>query len=626
MNSNGFDHKERERHAKFILGWASFLIILLCSALFLQMFRGCSIEPVSSEIPDSPGSQCKGGLGVGETLQKNCPEGELGQIVLLCKQAGAEPEVTQNSCKAPGSQCEKVTFEKQIKPILSGKCVSCHFTPEPFDKVEVAKVKIDEIIRRVYLDEGNPYHMPKNKSSLPLEEKKLFEDWKEDGLINNDAECRPEGGARTSFNEIERIAKKDLDRIDKNDKIFTRWCEASEVVRTEADAVAIKKALDKTLTSVDNRNVKISLTTLVDPKLALFRFDLRSYDLDRNDWVDFELTEPFNFFSNTDEGKVLRILTATNKPIVHCSNLIDIVNTDADLYYDWLNIPEGFNDLMLQQGVQFGQDIRNFDANFIGFNGSVISNNKNRLLIRHESDYGYMWNTQDTKALNNIRERNIFFAPLTKDTGSLRVFDFAAGESIWSLPNGGQAYALHDKNGLLQKEAPIDVVRDTHPDSLVFPSPVIATASSCHHCHASGILLATDQVRDKLIGDTSFGTQDRIRIQNLYKGKASNDAAFLIDNKKFNDYLSKLGISPSEKDPIHSVRLFLRSDWSAAKTAAYMGLDLSKFLDLLEQSERGKAEVGQLLRGGTATYDSIVAIMPTLIEDFQILEESVNAL
>src|SRR5688572_9737724 len=96
---NGFDHKEREKRAAMLLSWATFCIVLLCAAMFMNIFTRCSIEPRVDESPAVAGpgpNQCEGGLGVGETLSKNCPDGQLGEIIVLCKEVGSQPEVQKN--------------------------------------------------------------------------------------------------------------------------------------------------------------------------------------------------------------------------------------------------------------------------------------------------------------------------------------------------------------------------------------------------------------------------------------------------------------------------------------------------------------------------------------------------
>lgn len=590
---------------------------LLAFALIFNAVNSCSVEQAPK--PVSSAGQCVGGLGVGQTLEIPCPKGELGQTVKICKSAGAEPEILSNSCS---TECNQVTFE-EIKPILvAGKCANCHaVNPTEYD---VAKAWAPKIINRINLSPGTQYFMPKGGQPLPSESRLLIEKWQSDGLIKDKTECIRQGGSKVTWYDIEKIAQRDLDRVTSTDKINTRWCQASHLVRTEADMLAIKRALDKTLTSVDNRNVKVVLSTVVDANIGLFRFDLSSYDLSREDWQDFENVEPFGFDSLTDTGKVLQLLTASRKPIVHCDNLIDIVTSNSNLYYDWLNVPHTFNELMQQQGVDYAADIRNFKASFLGFNGSVIANNKNRLLIRHEAKLtgSYMWNTQDTRALNNIRERNLFFAPLTRETGSNRVFDYAAGESIWGLPSGAQAYALHDKFGILQAEAPTEVVTDDR--SSIFPRGIISTAATCMNCHSAGIIVAEDQLRNFALGGNPFGSEDKRKVLGLYKSKAANDANFLNDNTRFQAYLTKVGISPADPDPIYGARQYLRSDWSASKAAGYMGLDLDTFLKLLRNSRNSPDEVGQLLTGGTATYDVMMTIMERLVDELDILEEKIN--
>src|SRR5690606_32370867 len=141
-------------------------------------------------------------------------------------------------------------------------------------------------------------------------------------------------------------------------------------------------------------------------------------------------------------GRTLQLLTATKKPWIHARNLVEIVTLESELYYDFVNIPPKFNELLKKLGVDYAGDLRNRDAALLGSNKSPLTNQKNRLVSRHEDATGKgFWVSYDIAPGGD----NLFENPLLRETGSQRVFRFDATEVIWFNPNGLMGFALYDK-------------------------------------------------------------------------------------------------------------------------------------------------------------------------------------
>ncbi len=82
---------------------------------------------------------------------------------------------------------DKVTYERDIKPILAASCIPCHFqggiSPYKWDNYEAVKYKISLIIDRVNKDQGARKFMPKDGTKLSPETIATLRKWVTDGTL-----------------------------------------------------------------------------------------------------------------------------------------------------------------------------------------------------------------------------------------------------------------------------------------------------------------------------------------------------------------------------------------------------------------------------------------------------------
>lgn len=570
----------------------------------LVIIGACStLTPKTDNTPSDPGG-C-GDLSLGQTKKETC---EGGEKVFVCRSDGLEEIL--NTCKAT-APTECVSFD-DIKPILTDNCLVCHFTPSPYDRYDVAKGKIDSFIRRQNLGADNPERMPKEpRPPLSAEDKRLIERWKADGLKETDSDCNDTGPVTGSLDlfQLESAIILDLAKLEADDRINTRYVVTSH---REGDRSG---AVDKTLSSLSSEE-ELYKAEQVAP--GLYRFDLRSYGLDSTDWRLVEDVDPFDLESFTDEGEQIKFLTGARKAWFHFDNFIDITQTDR-VYYALLDSPKTINQLLIDIGVNVGAQFRDFSAQFLGFNGSEISLQKNRLIVRFDSEDGYAWVTFDPIALDGVRERNLFEFPCLNGTGCQALFEFAAGEVIYTLPNGMQAYFLFNAAGERQDNAAIElgIVQDTRSPV----DPEIQVGIDCHRCHAKGILPSNDEIRDHVTQNGSlFNAEDRQIILELYKSKEANNAAFTADNAVFSRSLAALGIDPNI-DQINKARDDLRLDWDLSEVASFLFLSEEEFIRGLKGSAQGSQAIGQLITGGRITFDQFLDIIDVLKNDLRLFQE-----
>src|SRR5262249_51520533 len=156
--------------------------------------------------------------------------------------------------------------------------------------------------------------------------------------------------------------------------------------------------------------------------------------------------------------RAVMVGTATKMPLVRADWFIATASR-APLYYELLQLPANLAELERQLRVDAAVDIQQERVARAGFNGSGVSKN-NRILERHDSVHGMYWRTYDFDAVpQNLVERgnllpdkrNIFAYPLGPVTppGS-ESFQHAAGEAIFSLPNGLHGFILVNANNVRQ--------------------------------------------------------------------------------------------------------------------------------------------------------------------------------
>jgi hypothetical protein len=265
--------------------------------------------------------------------------------------------------------------------------------------------------------------------------------------------------------------------------------------------------------------------------------------------------------------------------------------------------------------TNLAQQFANFEARLIGFNGSSIALNKNRLLMRLSADNNdsSLWQTFDTNSQFSAK-KNVFENPLVQV--GIKKLQFDASETIGFLDNGLMKFGLWNAAGAVQTEAPVDTVLNNQSPF----SPVIKNGLDCMRCHSSGLLNAVDQVRAQVNASASeFDRNDVDLVNALYRNSATNTALFINDNKKYAEALQKIGASTA-KDPTNQFLDDYRSDLSLAQAAGFVFMTPTEFCSNLQGSAQGRAQLGQLCTTppGTVTLTQWQATFPIIRNDFRL--------
>ena len=585
-------------------------------------------EKTTVELPgpqDTPQAVACGSLSVGDTQTKECPAGQVGENIFVCGADGKLAEAL-NTCKVPDVTCEDFVSFADIKPILTRDCVSCHFTPVPYDDYELAKSKIDSFINRINLGVNNPERMPREPlQPLSIDDRNLFQDWKDDGLKETE-DCDSPGEDLGSFDlfEIESAILSDLAKIEQADRKNTRYLITSHKVNMKRgvdDMAQYTAGVAKSLNHLNNELEDLYGADAIDEKKTIYRFDLRTFALTRENWKQLEDTDQLDLESFTDEGETIKFLTGARKAWFHFDNFMEVAFENVDNYYDILEVDIDEEQFLADIGVNRDAQFQDFSAQFMGFVGSEIAND-NRMIYRLEGRDGFVWITADvgSNVVSDGVGRNLFSAPCLEGTGCNAIFQFDAGEILWIMPNGLMGAALFDANGIRQDNAPVElaIVFDTRSPR----NPEIQNGADCFRCHAAGMIPNQDQVRNHVLANgDQFAAEDRLIILELYKDQSANNAAFQLDNSNYAQKMAEIGVDVTNPDPInHALDEFLL-DWNLEEIAGLLLVTPEFLTQCIEGSADASGEIGQLLTGGDITFAELALNIDTLKQDCRLFQE-----
>lgn len=360
-----------------------------------------------------------------------------------------------------------------------------------------------------------------------------------------------------------------------------------------------------------------------DPNECLYRMDLDDFGLSAKDWNLIERADPFKLESFTTRGILIKQLTQTARPWIHAANF-NFVGLNDNVYYKIVDVPDTVKAIWANIGVDVQEDFDAFDDQLflLGFFGSPISLQKNRMLLRVEGRDGPAWSTYDTITTDGVdAARNLFENPFPIEARSRRVFAHDGQEFIWTLPNGLHAYALADGVGNLQTEAPLNLVVDVNAGGL---DPTIRNAFSCLRCHAGGVISNDDQIRAHVESNPNFNAIDRQLANALFRPKAANDAIFSQDKQRYASALAQLSINSTEDDPVNALGDEYRKEWDLGQLAAFYFLKQDEMRSCIQGSAETLEQAGQVLNGGTISLEQVISTNQFIVRDCNLFQDDLN--
>ncbi len=320
-------------------------------------------------------------------------------------------------------------------------------------------------------------------------------------------------------------------------------------------------------------------------------------------WDEVLKVYPYNMQPDNDLREVLKKTTDTQLPYVR-ADWFAFSASQPPLYDKLLKLPNTHQEVFKQEGVDVENNIKRFIAQRAGFQRSGVSQN-NRMIERHPSRTGYFWTSYD---FAGNRGKQSFFEHPTGPGGKDGFkfvedgFEHDGGESIWSLPNGFQAYYLNTADGKKLDKGPTQIVRDLSRKDLA-----VTNGLSCMGCHDQGIRKAKDEVRQVVLSSKSFNKATRDAVEALYIPTERMDQILESDTKRFQDAMYRAGLEPSLKlngvEMITALASRYEADLDFNQAAAEFGFDKNRFESAFVDADRSVRPMLRRLKQGTIPRD-----------------------
>lgn len=391
-------------------------------------------------------------------------------------------------------------------------------------------------------------------------------------------------------------------------------------IHSDVELETYRVAISKLMNSLSMHG-NISVPEAVDEKRTIYRIDLRKYAWSSDDWERVIGYYPHGMMGvDARKESIIANYTGTRMAYVR-ADWFTFAASQPPLYDDILDYLLGIysaDDHGLQQrleqrlGVDRVGNIRRGEAVRAGFLRSGVSDH-NRLIERHESEYGGYWVSYDFKRVGGGPRQDLRKAPMGPPEAYIasteeRCFLHDGGEMIYALPNGMQGYLLATADGTRLDRAPSDIVRDSNR-----PDGTIINGISCIKCHNKGMKGAikvpypdgmmkwdekkmgepdprspagmTDEIGpfvegSRILGGTEFGL-----FQDLYADKEELRRLVMLDYERFNEANEKAtGGFQSVFEPVSALYdAYYMEPVNARVLAAEFGMDYDEMMKLLER-------------------------------------------
>ncbi|MDT3686122.1 MAG: DUF4384 domain-containing protein [Pseudorhodoplanes sp.] len=532
----------------------------------------------------------------------------------------AMPAWAATEVAPPNDPVEKAAFD-----VLDKHCARCHQDGKLTSRERPAKnfgniLKLDEIASNPnYILPGNPFgsklfkqitdkEMPydvnyegdSRYSNVSEDELKSLETWIQQLGTKSAAAC--EARKFVNHEDIIGLMASDLDKQPRARKKGTRYLTLTHLKNACAGDDAMKvfrQGAIKLVNSLSRSSDVVRLET-VDPDETVIRINIDDLGWEASDWDIVLATYPYNTQPETELTSVLKSATGTQMPYVR-ADWFAFAASQPPLYDKLLKLPKTFQALAKEQGVDVEGNIRKFIAQRSGFQKSGVSQN-NRLIERHPSRSGYFWTSYDFAG--NKARQSLFENPLGP-TGR-NAFQHDGGETIYSLPNGFQAYYLNTAKGDQLDKGPTTIVRDLSRKDLA-----VTNGISCMGCHDQGMRKAKDDIRNVVLAGRSFPKDVRDQVEALYPPTEKMDQLIENDGKRFADAMFRAGLEPTLKlngvEMINALAKRYEDDVDINLAAAEFGMTKDEFKSASGDADRKFKALIRRLEQGSVPRDQFEA-------------------
>ena len=534
----------------------------------------------------------------------------------------------------PADPVEKAAFD-----MLDKHCARCHQDGKLTSRERPAKnfgnvLKLNELAANPnYILPGNPFgsklfkqitdkEMPYDVAyegdpryeNVSEPELKALETWIQQLGSKSVAAC--EGRKFVNHEDMIGLIASDLDKLPRARKKGTRYLTLTHLKNACTDDEAMKVYRQGAIKLINSlsRNSDIVRLETIDPEETIIRINIDDLGWDARDWDTVLATYPYNTQPETELTNVLKSAAGSQMPYVR-ADWFAFAASQPPLYDKLLKLPKTFQALAREQGVDVDGNIRKFVAQRSGFQKSGVSQN-NRLIERHSSRSGYFWTSYDVAG--NKKRQSLFEFPLGP-TGA-NSFEHDGGETIYSLPNGFQAYYLNTAKGDQIDKGPTTIVRDLSRKDLA-----VTNGISCMGCHDQGMRKAKDEVRDVVLAGRTFPKDVRDAVEALYPPTEKMDQIIENDGKRFADAMYRAGLEPTLKlngvEMINALAKRYEDDVDINLAAAEFGMTRDEFKDAAGDADRKFKSLIRRLEQGSVPRDQFEVTYRDLVKNITDEEE-----
>ncbi|MGH6736594.1 MAG: DUF4384 domain-containing protein [Methyloceanibacter sp.] len=318
----------------------------------------------------------------------------------------------------------------------------------------------------------------------------------------------------------------------------------------DGDMARYRQGVVKLLNSLSRNPEALKMRT-IDPQETIIAFNLADLAWTGDDWARIVGGYPYGMQPDVMAYNAAAAVTGSKLPWVR-GDWLAFAASRAPLYYDLLKLPESFAALERKEGVDVKANIEAFLARRAGFQKSGVSKH-NRLIERHSIPTGYFWTSYDFKG--DKPAQSLFVHPLGPYGDD--AFKHDGGETLFSLPNGFQAYYLNTADGERLSKGPTEIVLDDSQRDRA-----VTNAISCFGCHNQGIRQASDDIRRHVLHDNSFPEHVRKAVAALYAPPEEMKTLLDRDAARFREAMLSAGLNPdldSETVGVESINVLSKA-------------------------------------------------------------------
>jgi hypothetical protein len=386
------------------------------------------------------------------------------------------------------------------------------------------------------------------------------------------------------------------------------------------DLPKIVQGINKGLNSISTERA-LSTVTRVGDQNCIWRANQENFGISRGEWQRIERALPLQFVSDTVRNRSLQAITQKLKPWVFVSDFFNTIYqadaiTEANgIFYDLTEQPSDLNSFFTFLGINLQTQYDRQEVVCAGGDNSQIALKKHRLMCITDIDNGRLMSTYDVDlgAPDTVTE-NFATLEMAQAGGILqtqRIFNHAAQEHFYQLPNGLWQGRLNNAAGNAETVAPASIVTDIKQADLD-PQIRLGACLNCHH-NEMGISFSDDVAR--FARGAVFNAREKILIETFFKSDSFQGELNSI-NREYSQNMAEIGVDTNDIDPLtNNVIRPLRGEQTIEIVASYMWMQVDEFETCLRGAAQSQLLYGNLLEGGTVSYADMSRGWSTLVDE-----------